>query len=39
VEQDSWEFILREHEVRRALGGYKNGETFPRSDAPKPPKR
>ncbi len=26
VEQDSWEFILREGDVRAALGGYKNGE-------------
>lgn len=37
VEQDSWEFILREGEVRSVLGGYKNGETFPRSDRPKGP--
>lgn len=26
VEQDSWEFILRENEVRKLLGGYTNGE-------------
>lgn len=26
VEQDSWEFILRENEVRKLLGGYANGE-------------
>ena len=29
VEQDDWAFILREQEVRVALGGYKNGETLP----------
>jgi murein DD-endopeptidase MepM/ murein hydrolase activator NlpD len=26
VEQDSWEFILREDAVRKVMGGYKNGE-------------
>jgi murein DD-endopeptidase MepM/ murein hydrolase activator NlpD len=26
VEQDDWEYILREQEVRAALGGYRNGE-------------
>lgn len=26
VEQDDWTYILREDEVRAALGGYKNGE-------------
>ncbi len=26
VEQDDWNFILREDEVRAALGGYRNGE-------------
>ncbi len=29
VEQDSWEFILREHEVRKVLGDYKNGVRLP----------
>ncbi len=29
VEQDSWDFILREDAVRRVLGGYRNGETLP----------
>ncbi|CAN5453407.1 hypothetical protein BH09MYX1_BH09MYX1_48610 [soil metagenome] len=29
VEQDSWEFILREDAVRAVMGGYKNGETLP----------
>lgn len=29
VEQDSWEFILREDAVRKVLGGYRNGEVFP----------
>lgn len=29
VEQDSWEFILREDAVREVMGGYKNGETLP----------
>lgn len=29
VEQDSWTFILREDEVRKVLGGYKNGERLP----------
>lgn len=29
VEQDSWTYILREHEVRRVLGGYKNGARLP----------
>ncbi len=28
VEQDDWTYILREDEVRSALGGYKNGETI-----------
>ncbi len=26
VEQDSWEFILREHDIRQLFGGYRNGE-------------
>ncbi|MGD0528458.1 MAG: hypothetical protein ABSE49_25200 [Polyangiaceae bacterium] len=26
VEQDDWDYILREDEVRAALGGYKNGQ-------------
>jgi murein DD-endopeptidase MepM/ murein hydrolase activator NlpD len=26
VEQDDWEYILREQEVRAVLGGYRNGE-------------
>jgi len=29
VEQDSWTFILREHEVRKVLGNYKNGARLP----------
>ena len=29
VEQDSWTFILREHEVRQVLGHYKNGVRLP----------
>jgi murein DD-endopeptidase MepM/ murein hydrolase activator NlpD len=29
VEQDSWEFILREHEVRKVFGDYKNGTRLP----------
>ncbi len=29
VEQDSWEFILREDAVREVMGGYRNGETLP----------
>ena len=32
VEQDSWEYILREGEVRKVLGGYKAGEQLPLSD-------
>lgn len=28
VEQDDWTYILREGEVRAALGGYANGETL-----------
>ncbi len=31
VEQDSWEFILREDAVRKVMGGYRNGELLPRS--------
>lgn len=30
VEQDSWDFLLREGEVRRVLGGYRNGEVLGR---------
>ncbi len=30
VEQDDWTFILREGEVRTALGGYTNGEVLPK---------
>ena len=29
VEQDSWDFILREQEVRKVLGDYKNGNKLP----------
>jgi murein DD-endopeptidase MepM/ murein hydrolase activator NlpD len=32
VEQDSWEFILREDAIRRVLGGYRPGELLPRID-------
>jgi len=28
VEQDSWQFLLREAEVRRVLGGYRHGEVL-----------
>jgi len=31
VEQDDWAYILREGEVRSALGGYGNGETLPKT--------
>ena len=30
VEQDDWTYILREGEVRAALGGYGNGEALPK---------
>ncbi len=30
VEQDSWTFILREGEVRKVMGNYRNGELLPR---------
>lgn len=30
VEQDDWTYILREGEVRAALGGYGNGESLPK---------
>ena len=33
VEQDTWQSLLREHEIRRLLGGYANGERLPRADA------
>jgi murein DD-endopeptidase MepM/ murein hydrolase activator NlpD len=29
VEQDSWEWILRDDAIRRLFGGYKNGELLP----------
>ncbi len=29
VEQDSWTFILREHEVRKVLGSYQDGVRLP----------
>jgi murein DD-endopeptidase MepM/ murein hydrolase activator NlpD len=29
VEQDSWEFILREDACRQVMGGYRNGERLP----------
>ncbi len=29
VEQDSWTFILREGDVRKVMGGYKNGVRLP----------
>ncbi|MBS2012172.1 MAG: hypothetical protein JST00_04765 [Deltaproteobacteria bacterium] len=29
VEQDSWTYILREGDVRKVFGGYKNGERLP----------
>jgi len=31
VEQDSWDFILREDQVREVFGGYRNGEKMPTS--------
>jgi murein DD-endopeptidase MepM/ murein hydrolase activator NlpD len=30
VEQDSWTFILREGDIRKVMGGYRNGELLPR---------
>jgi hypothetical protein len=33
VEQDTWASLLREHEIRRLLGGYANGERLPRADS------
>jgi murein DD-endopeptidase MepM/ murein hydrolase activator NlpD len=30
VEQDSWTGIMREDEIRRLFGGYKNGELLPK---------
>lgn len=38
VEQDSWTYILREGDVRKVLGGYKNGERLT-SDGTKPRSR
>jgi murein DD-endopeptidase MepM/ murein hydrolase activator NlpD len=29
VEQDRWDFILREDAVRKVMGGYRNGEVLP----------
>ena len=29
VEQDSWTYILREGEIRKVMGNYKNGELLP----------
>ena len=29
VEQDSWTFILREGDIRKTMGSYKNGELLP----------
>jgi murein DD-endopeptidase MepM/ murein hydrolase activator NlpD len=29
VEQDSWTFILREGDIRKVLGNYRNGELLP----------
>lgn len=34
VEQDSWTYILREGDIRKVMGGYKNGERLP--PRPKP---
>ena len=34
VEQDDWTYILREAEVREALGDYKNGEVLPKLPTP-----
>ncbi|AKU98088.1 hypothetical protein AKJ09_04752 [Labilithrix luteola] len=40
VEQDSWTYILREGDVRKVLGGYKNGERLALiSDGTKPRSR
>ncbi len=39
VEQDSWDTLLREDEVRAVLGGYRNGEVLPASPAPMSGKR
>jgi murein DD-endopeptidase MepM/ murein hydrolase activator NlpD len=30
VEQDSWEFILREDAVRKVMGGYRTGDLLPK---------
>ncbi len=30
VEQDSWDFILREQEIRKVMGDYPNGSLLPR---------
>lgn len=34
VEQDSWDFILREDACRRVMGGYSNGEKLPEMRLP-----
>lgn len=31
VEQDSWDWILRDDEIRKLFAGYKNGELLPSS--------
>jgi murein DD-endopeptidase MepM/ murein hydrolase activator NlpD len=34
VEQDSWAGILREDEIRKLFGGYRNGELLPKPKVP-----
>jgi len=34
VEQDSWTYILREGDIRKVMGGYKNGERLAFMPAP-----
>jgi murein DD-endopeptidase MepM/ murein hydrolase activator NlpD len=37
VEQDSWTFILREGDIRKVMGNYRNGELLPlKSNRPSP---
>jgi murein DD-endopeptidase MepM/ murein hydrolase activator NlpD len=36
VEQDDWTYILREGEIRKVMGNYKNGELLPMPKAPTP---
>jgi murein DD-endopeptidase MepM/ murein hydrolase activator NlpD len=38
VEQDTWDGILREGDIRALFGGYKNGELLPAFGQPAPPR-